>query len=72
MQILRAGIPAAEVSVWEPLKALGLEAACETAEPTGSHATHPMLHHEADQLKQDYVFLEFIYALQLPALPSLS
>lgn len=28
---------------------------CETAEPTGSHAPYPMLHREADQLKQEFI-----------------
>lgn len=42
---------------------------CATAELTGSHATHHMLHCGADQLKQ-CIFLEFICTSKFPSLPS--
>lgn len=43
---------------------------CGTVEPTGSSATHQMLHHNADQLKKECIFLEFICISQFPSLPS--
>lgn len=71
MSILRAGIWQSGVGV-VATDTTGLGGClCGTAEPTDSHATHQTLHHDADQVKQECIFLEFICTSQFPSLPSL-